>query len=47
MGEHLYVTALLGAMGLCTIVGIYYIWVRKLGRPENTPAESTQGHHFQ
>ena len=34
MDYHIYVTALLGAMALCTIVGIYYIWVRKLGRPD-------------
>ncbi len=46
MTDHLYVTALLGAMALCTIVGIYYIWVRKLGRPEGSAAEPTQ-HHFQ
>jgi hypothetical protein len=46
MDDHLYVTALLAAMGLCTIVGIYYIWVRKLGKPENVPAEPTR-HQFQ
>lgn len=46
MSDHLYVTALLGAMGLCTIVGIYYIWVRKLGKPENAPVEPTR-HQFQ
>jgi hypothetical protein len=25
-----------GAMSLCTIVAIYYIWVRKLDKPDNT-----------
>jgi hypothetical protein len=24
----------LGAMALCTIVAIWYIWVRKIGTPE-------------
>jgi hypothetical protein len=27
-----------GAMGLCTIVAIYYVWVRKLSKPSETPS---------
>ena len=46
MSDHIYITALLGAMALCTIVGIYYIWVRKLGKPGEAVTEPKQ-HHFQ
>jgi hypothetical protein len=28
------IAALVAVVGLCAIVGIYYCWVRKLGRPD-------------
>jgi hypothetical protein len=31
------VYVVLGVAALCAIVGIYYIWVRKLPKPANEP----------
>lgn len=47
MGGNMQLTVLLGAMALCTIVGIYYVWVRKLGRPGENPVEPPHSHQPQ
>ena len=33
------IVAVAATIGLCAIVGIYYCWVRKLGRPEKGPQQ--------
>jgi hypothetical protein len=44
MDDTFRLIALLGAIALCTIVGIYYIWVRKLSKPENDPVHHSNRH---
>jgi hypothetical protein len=35
MGPSTVLILSMGAMGLCTIVGIYYVWVRKLPKSDD------------
>ena len=43
MGSGLGIFVLIAAMALCTIVGIYYCWVRKIDKKDQAAEASPPG----